>query len=269
MSDSKKQVYFCHDCWIAWDLEDGPKCPKCGKEVKSVPWFWKNLVKTRGKQTGPKTLEGRRIAERNLRENNYGPGHKNPEAVKHTRLNAVKHGQYLVASPIYPAKPGKYPDCISCPVREQCESEEWKYCPQKTDKIYEFQGRVLAAIKNNNLEELDTYAGLTMAKAYSIMQDMLENVFKFGTTYKETTEFENGTVKEKIVANPMLEIIPKYMDRLGMTAQDRKLTQKQQGETTPDAIMDMIRELFSGQGKHESPDMNDFKFDDEEEDKDE
>lgn len=252
-----KQIYFCKDCWVAWELEDGPQCPKCGKEVQPVPYFWKNLIKMQGRQTGPKTPEGKRKAIQNLRENNYGPGHKNPDAVKRTRLNAVKTGQYMVASPVYPAKPGKYPDCLSCPVRERCENEDWKFCPQKSEKIYEFQARVMAAIKNNDLEAMDEYAGLTMAKANAILHDMFDKVFQNGAMYKEITEFENGGIRKRLVANPVLEIIPKFMDRLGMTAQDRKLTQKQQGEMTPETLMDAVRQLISGEKRPE-----DFSFED-------
>ena len=249
-----KEIFFCKDCWLAWDLEDGPECPKCRKVVDPVPWYWRNLVKMQGRQTGPKTLKGKRKAEINLRTHNAGPG---PEASKYTRLNRVTHGRYLKVSALYPAKIGKYSDCLTCPVRERCEEEKWKYCPQKTDKIYEFQAHILAALKNNNLEAMDEYAGLTMAKAHAIMQDMFENIFKYGTMYPEMkTDSDGETMLKRLVANPMLEVIPKYINLLGMTAQDRKLTQKQQGEMTPDTIMEAIKKLFAGE-----TDAGNFNFD--------
>ena len=229
-SDTKKQpdpIYICWSCFKWWETAEGENCPFCKQPGKLSNVRFKNLLRGQGRQTGPKTEAGK----------------------KKCRLNAVKHGHKMTVSPIYPAKFDKYPECFSCEHREKCENDnEFRFCPVKTEKVYDFMTKFIAAKANGDLESLDELIGATTAKTYAILQSMISDVLTIGTTVEETTTNKEGDlIYSKYKQHPVLETIPKFMTAIGFTADQQMMTPKAKGEEQKtDMLEEMMGKMMGG-----------------------
>ncbi|MEM6987322.1 MAG: hypothetical protein AAF499_12375 [Pseudomonadota bacterium] len=115
-------------------------CPACGAAAPQDA-----AERTRWKAwayaTGPRTEAGKASSAANL------AGYPTPAQTEHARFNALKTGQHAQVATFYPAKPGRYPQCSTCPyyteiydsrdpTRHCAEVGNWDrptWCQQKAD----------------------------------------------------------------------------------------------------------------------------------------
>jgi len=259
-------VFFCQPCWTAWDDEgEESQCPDCGEVRIKVHHIYKALV-SRTDETFEKI--GQAIAHRNRTA-------MSDKQKARVRLNPVKHGRYMLVSGVFPAKRGKYPDCDTCSIYDQCGPGG--YCATKTNKLEKFRLRFLAAYKNGDVESLDDYAGLIQADQYAVLKDMFDDLFTRGPVLEEIVVNTNkdgvsepveivgddGKVQQlkKVHAHPVLNHIPKFMESLGMTADQRKMTQKAKGQITGDNLEDAIRDILGIRSSDDEKALNDAGLD--------
>lgn len=261
----KNGVFFCQPCWIAWD-DDGMEsvCPGCGAIREKVHHMYKNLIKSLGTDKS-QTEDGKAAISRAIAERNHtSMSDKQKERV---RLNAVKHGRYMLVSGVYPAKRDKYVDCKTCPIYNQCDNSG--YCATKTDKLMEYRLKFLAAYKNGDVESLDDYAGEIQADNFALLKDMFADLFERGPVLEETVinakekepvYFTDDDGQEKILkkvqAHPVLQHIYKFLETLGMTADQRKMTQKSKDQITGDDMEKVLKELFGIESKDDEDALN-------------
>lgn len=138
-------TFYCRQCKKKFQdrpdvIEEAPdeqhpwiylgKCPQC-EELVEQAWWERNLLKAWANATGPRTPEGKAAAAANLE------GHPTPEEALLTRFNGIKHGLYAQTATYFPARPGKYPECDTCELRENvCEGE--RACLKKTELFMKF-----------------------------------------------------------------------------------------------------------------------------------
>ncbi len=119
--------FYCHCCRNTYDTEpsvvtDEPDpaeiyhpwryesyCPRCREVAQQDGRERGRLKASFNGNKGPKSPEGIAAVTANL------AGHPTPAEAKKTRFNALKHGLYSTVALFFPAKPGKYPQCKTCP----------------------------------------------------------------------------------------------------------------------------------------------------------
>lgn len=226
------KVYWCQPCVKIWELAEGAICPGCGGDgIKKPRRSYAGLAAAHGKQTGPKTEAGKAQGLKNIRENNSGP---TGESAERTRLNAVKHGRYS-STPIFPAKPGTYPECDSCRALKECQARELVYCVTKTQRKLR---RLARAIGSPHQKDRARLAIDSLANLQLILESSFEDVLEMGTAVEETTESSGGIISRRYKAHPSLDPIIKMMSQLGISAQDQQLTPKSAGEQKRDTAVE-------------------------------
>jgi len=223
--------FYCHPPCETFTVTDDYKegddekwyciCPKCGKSVPETKYKENLHVSVK---TGPKTIEGKKQATANLE------GHRGQftteEARDRVSQNAFKHGLYSQQPHIIaPAKPGKYPMCSGCELREECEAG-FSYCPMNMGPVMQF----LKAYKEGNHAELKDIAGLSQAQMFSMLQMSLHEVFDKGTLVLDKHYYKGQISKELYKANPVMSKIIDMMSSLGFTADQQEMTPKSADE---------------------------------------
>jgi len=225
MDEKKREkTFYCknsyHDKHVWWtdDFKEDPdsgifvsECPLCNEECPEVSYRYRNMAKAWENSTGPKTEAGK----------------------ARSRLNGWKHGARSQAfSLLAPALHGKYPQCENCQYSEPCESEPYKYCPMMIQPVVEF----MQAYKEGNPAALKEIAGLQVAQAFRTLQMMFADVQKRGIVLQSPKLYgkdgliatdEDGETIYEISANPILAMIPKFMELIGNTAEQQEMTPRQ------------------------------------------
>jgi len=240
--------FRCADCKLRFESENFTieqndqggldhyfaECPQCNQMVPQLYWE-RNLMKAHRKATGPQTAEGKAKVRENLR------GHPTKEATKWTRWNAMYTGAHAQAGAIFPAKPGKYPNCKTCEVdKKWCASQ--LACKTKTELFLLYH----VAWKTGNPELLAELASRKNAMLEAISSDMMLGVISEGVTLRQPQFFvnpktgecdlvrdEQGDVVKTVLAHPLLKYIPEYMKIANQQPADFNMTRRQQGDQNP------------------------------------
>ncbi len=239
-------------------------CPVCKLDANQAAWQ-RNLMHTIGKQTGPKSLAGKLASASNL------DGHPTPDECKLIRMNAIVDGTHAKTATVFPAKPGKYPDCDVCEhfnedYPEQSYCKPHKACLKKTEVFLLNH----IAQETQNPEVLRPLMANFQSGIMSIIQSMMLDITQKGITLESPVMWydkdkdgggqfiaqsyiEKGETKNilEIKANPVLKILMEYLHKNGMTLTDLALTPKIQeeqksmggyiqGEIKPEQMADIL-----------------------------
>lgn len=211
-------------------------CPACSKLAAQAAWEI-NLFKATGKQTGPKTEQGKAATAANLE------GYPTEEQKKYTRLNALKHGAFAQTAKYYPARPGQYDRCKSCNIDwNECSSNE--VCISRTEVFMRHQ----IAQETDNPALLRQLQADNQANFQVVLEELFMNIAQNGAMFKNPktiTDFKTGTTSpveiehevtgEKIrifehTANPAVKLMYDMINKNGMTLADLGMTPRSQGE---------------------------------------
>lgn len=180
-------------------------CPFCDAEVAEVSYRYLNVYKGWQNSTGPKTQAGK----------------------NRSKLNGWKHGANSKTYQLLaPAKPGQYPVCDGCEFKAPCENDPYSYCPVWVAPLME----VIRAYKEGDLTSLKEIAGFQAGQTFMVLQMMFQNVIQEGVSQPRVvkTNFNKaGDEKTEVLdlqANPLLKEIPKYVEMLGMNANQQNMT---------------------------------------------
>jgi len=211
-------------------------CPSCHELVEQA-WWERNLLKAWANSTGPRTPEGRQRSASNLE------GHPTPEEALRTRFNAVKHGIYAQTATYFPAKPGAYPECQDCELRDTiCPSE--RACLKKTEL---FMKHHIAFDSRDPSALMDIHAANQAAISAMINQMFLAIALDGGPSIRQpvwTTDSKGRTrlvsfiddntgqrkYLEEIKAHPLLRHLMDYIHKNNITMADLEMTPKAKDE---------------------------------------
>jgi len=210
------------------------ECPQCQQQVPQIHWE-RSLMKAHRKATGPKTAEGKAKVRKNLE------GHPTPEETKRTRFNNMKHGLNAKTAKYFPARPGKYPHCVSCQVdKAWCATQV--ACQVQTELFMRYQ----VAFQSQDPELLVALGAENNAAFQAIMANMMLGVISQGAVLQQPQFFvnpktgecdlvrdEQGDVVKTVLAHPLLKYIPEYMKIANQQPADFNMTRRQQGDQNP------------------------------------
>ncbi len=197
------------------------RCPVCKDWCRAVPHYYANLGKMHS--CGPRTKDGR----------------------KRSSLNAFKHGMYAKGNNLLAPANGKYDICADCADKEACDNKELKYCPYKLDLMAKF----VAAYENGDINAVKAFAGISQARVYMILENMMHEVLTRGVMFiapkvhqgevvkygvgeqNEDGEYDQYEVLNEYSLNPMIDAIPKVMSTLGMSSDQQSMNPAKQVET--------------------------------------
>jgi hypothetical protein len=250
MNEHTKLAFHClNPCGTRFESDDHitgengivAPCPACHELAKQAAWQV-NLMRTIGTQTGPKTHEGKIKSASNL------DGYPTPEQIQLTRFNAMQSGVFAKTASVFPAKPGKYPDCQVCehfnehyPDGSDCKPH--KACLKKTEVFLlnhlaqETQNPdVLRPLMANFQAGIMSIANTMMLEITQkgVMSEMPQMWFDkdSGSFIPQRFVDENGDTKyiTEAKANPLLKVFMEFMHKNGMTLNDLAMTPKVQEE---------------------------------------
>jgi len=117
-------------------------CEECGAVLTIVPDVrpYKGLIAADGKQTGPKTQQGKKRSAKN--------GEKVDPDKRKGNQHAAKHGGYLKQSLVLQAQPGRWDICQACPVFEACDEGYFAVCMRQAASVAEHQQVLLESGKD-------------------------------------------------------------------------------------------------------------------------
>lgn len=190
-------------------------CPQCGEPAEERPQHYINLPQMWENASGPKTEEGKR----------------------RVRLNAFKTGMHSQVSMIAPAKPGKYPQCNSCPEFEDCKNS-YSYCPIVLQPML----NLAKAYEEKDMDSLNIFIGTLQAQTWQTIQIMFASVFETGplveTVMKRWKEKEGkDNIQVEIVGhqeNPVLKHLPKFIELFGGASDQQRMTPRTAAEGSSD-----------------------------------
>lgn len=195
-------------------------CPDCGIEMPEAP-FMRTLYRAHQNITGTKSPKA---SARNLPANR-------------THFGNLKNGIFAKQARIFPARPGKYPECEDCPQRESEDCVDAGACLEIT-KLYM---RVEHAVANKDHKALSGIMASTQTGLAVMLQRMLRAVDVTGVelkapiiaTYKDGYDLvkdEDGTQVYEFSAHPLIKPIVELISKNNMSLADLGLTPKQAGE---------------------------------------
>lgn len=243
--------FYCSTCRDHWktdepDIVDSPEqewhpwryfsdCPFCG-ETKENRASERNLLKASLTASGPKTPAGKAAVTKNLE------GYPTPEQAHRYRFNAMKHGMTARAASYFPAKPGKYGECETCPYLDNGCSHTDNACQKKTELFMKFH----VAVDTGDASPIKPLLADTQAMVFSITSDILRRIISDGVAIEEpqwyydkegefhfaetVDEYGEKRVVTELKANPLLKPLLELLSRNSMSLEDMGLTVKHQSE---------------------------------------
>lgn len=259
-TDPLNSVNFrCGFCGSRWEaaperVEDAPDdpwhpwryfatCSGCGREAPQVHWE-RNLLKAHASATGPTSPEGKARSAGNLE------GHPTPEEAQRTRFNALKHGLFARTANYFPARPGKYPHCATCPYfNNGCDEdpppgqENPPACMRRTELFMRHQ----VAFETKDPGLLATLRSDTQAALQAIVDDMILAVASTGVEVRSPEWYfdpKSGTcgivdyvdetgerrILHKVQAHPLLKPLMDFISKNNLTLADMGMTPRVQEE---------------------------------------
>lgn len=249
-SDPLDEVtFYCLSCRAKFscepeNIEDDPNTPdhpfkysctciKCGKQAHQAYWE-KAMMCSFGKHTGPITEEGRQ------RDMSHLEGRiRTKEETNRTRFNGLKTGLHAKVLDYFPARPGQYPMCDNCQIRDTICAEN-TVCAKQAENHMNFR---LAFEHNDPKMLMPTYAAL-QANIQAIIDNMVLSIIKTGVEIREpvwyldkdgafnlayyTTDSGDRRQITEIKAHPLLKILGEYLSRNNISMGDLNMTPKVQ-----------------------------------------
>lgn len=208
------------------------QCPVCMTDDCEQAGWEKGLLAAWGRQTGPRTEEGKAAVAKNLE------GHPTPEEAQRTRFNAMRHGLAARTAKYFPAKPGRYPECEGCEyvVDEKCR--EYAACVKKTELFLKHQ----IAFETKNPDLLTDLNADMQAAVRAIIDSLMRSIIAHGPQYEapkmyydkhgecHVFEYTDDNGERRVVmeryANPLLKHLWDALAKNGLTLSDMAMTQK-------------------------------------------
>lgn len=210
-------------------------CDTCQQLVEQA-WWERNLLKAWANSTGPKTAEGKARSAANVE------GHPTPEEALRTRFNAVKSGIYARTATYFPAKPGKYPECDGCSLRETVCPEQLA-CLKKTELFMKhhiaFDSRDPGMLMEIFSGQQAAISGMINSMFLAIAQDGGPSIHEpkwstdaLGRTKLVSFVDEKGKPRHltEIKAHPLLKILMDFIHKNNITMSDLEMTPKAKDE---------------------------------------
>lgn len=212
-------------------------CPVCRGEGKQAAWE-QGLMAAYGRQTGPKTPEGKAKAAANL------DGHPTPEEAQRTRFNAMKHGLFARVATYFPAKPGAYPRCQGCEHLASEECRRYHACLKQAELFIRYR----AAFDARDPELIRELNADTQAAVQALINDMILAIaqdggprISFPDWYYDKdgrfriaayTDDKTGerVVINKLEAHPLLKHLIDFLNKNALTMADMEMTPKVQSD---------------------------------------
>lgn len=185
-----------------------------------------------GRQTGPKTPEGKMRVTENI------AGHPTPEESLRTRFNAMKHGLFARVARYFPAKPGKYPHCDGCEYHHSGECAEQVACLKRTELFMRYD----IAFETGDPGMLTQLHADNQAMVQAIISDILLALVSTGVELKQPewyfdpkggdfhlVSYEKEGKQEyiyKVSAHPLLKTLADFLAKNNMALSDLNMTQK-------------------------------------------
>lgn len=199
-------------------------CPACHIEMPEAP-FMRTLYRAHQNITGTKSPEA---SARNLPANR-------------THFGNLKNGIFAKQARIFPARPGKYPECEDCPERESEDCVDAGACLEIT-KLYM---RVEHAVQHKDHKALAGIMAGNQTGLLVMLQRMMRAVDVTGVelkapmiaTYKDSYDLvkdESGNQVYEFSAHPLIKPIVELIAKNNMGLADLGLTPKQAGEEERD-----------------------------------
>ncbi len=214
-------------------------CPQCGVECEQVYWErnWLKLMAS----PGPKTEEGRYRSGTNLRALLADP-ERLARRIRKARFTNMKHGLYAKVATYFPARPGRYPHCATCPYIQDCGSWEHGACLHRTELF--LQHRI--AFQQRDPRALTDLHADNQAQVQAIFQDIVLAIVNTGVELKTPTYYtdekggvhlaeyvdDDGEVKRvmKVEAHPLLRPMFEILSRNNMNLADMGMTPRAKEE---------------------------------------
>ena len=211
-------------------------CPSCGSLAGQVQWE-KNLFKAWARSTGPKTPEGKAAVTKNIE------GHPTPEEALRTRFNAMKHGLFARTATYFPAKPGQYPQCEGCELRETVCPEQVA-CLKKTELFMKHQ----IAFETQDPKMLTLLRSDMQSAVTAMINDMIYTIMLDGGVRVRSPEWyydkdggfhlakytddETGQQVQifKLEEHPLVKRVMEFIQKNAMTLADMEMTPKTKDE---------------------------------------
>jgi hypothetical protein len=205
-------------------------CRYCGDECTQIGWE-RALLRAWQSATGPKTEEGKAATAENL------VGHPTKEESLRTRFNAMRHGNAAKVATYFPAKPGKYPLCVTCEV-----NHDW--CAKQSACVKQTQNFMLhhAAFQQKKPGLLMEMYAETQAAIYSILQQLVLTIIQDGvkverpvfhfdehghlTLGEYATEDGKKHMLMDVSAHPLLKPLSDFLTKNNLSMADMGMTNK-------------------------------------------
>lgn len=221
------------DAWHPWRYWCA--CPVCGTDTAQDP-DERRLLKAWASATGPKTAEGKAKVAENL------AGQPTPEAAQRTRFNALKHGLNARVATFWPARPGRYPQCVTCDLLDNgCTTS--MACQKKTELFM----RHHVAFKTGDPALLTKYRAELHANLTAIVEDVILSIIHRGAElrtpewyYDKDGSFHLAQYPDpitgeqvqiyKIEMHPGIKLVGELVTRFGLDLTSQGMTPKVQDD---------------------------------------
>lgn len=222
------------DAWHPWRYY--APCPICDEECTQSAQA-RHLLKLWASSTGPKTPEGKARSAANL------AGHPTPEEAQRTRFNALKHGLDARVARFWPARPGKYPQCLNCELFISAKCRAGDPCQKKTELFM----RHHIAFETGDPKLLGELRADLHANLTAIVEDLIHAVIAEGSTLKtpewyydkdgglhfvQYKDDQSGDMVQiyKIENHPSIKLIGELVSRFGLDLNSQGMTPKVQDD---------------------------------------
>jgi len=189
-------------------------CPLCEVECGQI-WWERNLMRTFGRQTGPKTVAGKVASSSNLQG----------EDSARYRFNGLKHGRYSKMKTFFEARPGQYAFCKSCEVPHDVCSKN-QFCITQTGHM----ARIMESFENRDPSLIADMMAHKQAHYQAILDMCLLSIINEGVSIKEPvfkTDSEGESVSVDVIkAHPLLRFIADAFQKNSMAMSDLGMTPK-------------------------------------------
>lgn len=221
------------DPWHPWRYEN--ECPVCAAATDQDP-SERALLKAWASATGPKTAEGKAKVAENL------DGHPTPEAAQRTRFNALKHGLNARVATYWPARPGRYAQCVTCDLLDNgCTTS--MACQKKTELFM----RHHVAFKTGDPALLARYRADLHANLTAIVEDIILSIIHRGAELRtpewyydkdgcfHLAQYPDPLTGEpvqiyKIEMHPGIKLVGELVTRFGLDLNSQGMTPKVQDD---------------------------------------
>lgn len=239
--------FYCHRCRNKFEREpekivDAPErfhphlyyatCPKCSHEAEQAHWE-KGLMAAYGNRMGPKTPESKAKVALNLEKAHT------PEIHARTRFNGLKTGLHAHVLNYFPARPGQYPMCEACDLKESiCATNT--ICMKEADRHMRYR----LAFENKDYSMIMEDHAALHANVQSIINNIVMQLIKTGVEIKQPVwyldkegvfnlaEYTDSEGEQRflteIKAHPLLKVLTEFIGKTSLSLADLGMTPRVQ-----------------------------------------